>query len=126
MKKLLFPTVLLAAVCPIVFLTGCQAFNTLAGGVKNKNIVAGSDTWGGNIEASLTGTAETAPCSISLWFGRRRVWYASVKDESNVKYLPEIVKASNSSLGITAGATGITISQGASGNNASDAEKTKE
>ena len=92
---------------------GCQALNTLAESAKNKNIAAGSDTWGGSFEGSFIGTAETAPLSFNGWFGRRRVWYASTRDDS--KILPEIVKASNSSLGITAGPSGIGVSQGVAG-----------
>ena len=101
----------LSVIAAATTLTGCQALNTLAGNTASKNIAAGSDTWGGDIEASLTGTAESAPLSVSMWFGRRRVWYVSSKD-GTCKDLAEVVKASNSALTISAGATGISVGQG--------------
>jgi len=96
-----------------IMMTGCSdALTNISESVKEKNIAAGSDTAGGNIE--LASKAENAWIpNIELWFGRRRVWYVSLKKDADVSKMPDIIKAGNSELGIKAGTDGIGISDGA-------------
>lgn len=107
MKKL---TVLFVSVFAIVMMSGCSALNTAANGVKDKNIAMGSDTWGGEVVASFV-SAESPLPNLSIWFGRRKTWYTSIKDGNDVKVIPEIVKASNTPLNVTAGAAGLGVTQ---------------
>lgn len=102
------------ALATVSLLSGCTAMNTAAEGIKDKNIVLGSDTWGGDVTASLIGTAESAPLSFSAWFGRRKVWYASVKNGNDVKVMPEIVKASNTPLNVSANPASLGVTQSGS------------
>ena len=90
-----------------ILLIGCTAMNNLTESVKNKNIAAGSDTWGGNCVLEMTGTSESMLPNINLWFGRRRVWYVSLKDQPEI--IPQIIEMSNSSLEVNAGMTGVSI-----------------
>lgn len=103
-----------AALAAGSLLAGCTAMNTAAEGIKDKNIVMGSDTWGGDVTASLIGTAESAPLSFTAWFGRRKVWYASIKNGNDVKVMPEIVRAGNTPLSVSAKPTDLGIAQSGS------------
>lgn len=91
----------------ISLLSGCTAMNNLSESVKNKNIAAGSDTWGGNIIFSLMDAAVPLP-NITLWIGRRKVWYVSLKSD-NIQQLPGIIKSSNAPIKV--GVTPIEIEQ---------------
>ena len=55
----------------------------------------------------MTGTSESMLPNINLWFGRRRVWYVSLKDQPEI--IPQIIEMSNSSLEVSAGMTGVSI-----------------
>ncbi|NCU27219.1 hypothetical protein EOM86_10950 [Candidatus Nomurabacteria bacterium] len=98
--------ILILATIGILCLTGCSALDELAKSVQDKNIAAGSDTWGGSGDVGMTVDNGYIP-NINFWFGRRKVWYASIKKDADVKVLPEIVKASNTPLEFKAGAEGI-------------------
>ena len=109
-KKFSIPSALLALLAALVLLpalTGCEAVTAVTESTREKSIAAGSDTWGGGMEAK----AATVDCPVpgfECWFGRRRVWYASVKDAKSGKSAAEIVRASNSPLSVTAAADGLT------------------
>lgn len=95
-----------------MMMTGCSdALTNVSESVKEKNIAAGSDTAGGNIELSSKAENAWIP-NIELWFGRRRVWYVSLKKDADVKQIPAIIKAGNTPLGLTAGATGLGVTSG--------------
>lgn len=93
-----------------VLLSGCAAVDSLTAATKDKSIAAGSDTWGGGADISAV-SAESPVPSLSAWFGRRKVWYVSVKDKSTGEAAAKVVKASNSSLDVSAGATGVGAKQ---------------
>ncbi len=106
MKRTFFALLMLGLLC------GCaDTLNNLSESVKEKNIAAGSDTSGGNIELGLSSENLYVP-NITLWFGHRRVWYVSLKKEADVKVIPAIIRAGNSELGIKAGADGIGVTSG--------------
>lgn len=105
MKKLLIVLLVLAGA---IILTGCTAVNNLSESVKDKNIAAGSDTWGGNIDIGLSIENGYIP-RIDFWFGRRKVWYASLKKDEATTDLKDIVAASNAPLDISAGASGVNV-----------------
>lgn len=110
-KGIDFPVGSLIAVATLAFLTGgCTAFKTLAAATRDKSVAAGSDTWGGGFEAK-TASVETPVPSVEGWFGRRRVWYVSVKDAATGRAAAEAVKAGNSPVSLDAGASGVTLSQ---------------
>ena len=101
------------AVCLAVaalMLTGCSAIKSVAQTTKEKAIAAGSDTWGGG-GAGSAATVEKPTSSLDFWFGRRKVWYVSVKDKETGEAAAKVVKASNSSLDVSAGASGIEAKQ---------------
>lgn len=100
----------LVAAVIIAMTSGCSAINAAADGLKDKNIAMGSDTWGGEVVASFV-SAESPLPNLSIWFGRRKTWYTSIKDGNDVKVIPEIVKASNTPLNVTAGAAGLGVTQ---------------
>ena len=91
-------------------LSGCAAVDSLTDATKDKSIAAGSDTWGGGADISAV-SAESPVPSLSAWFGRRKVWYVSVKDKSTGEAAAKVVKASNSSLDVSAGASGVGAKQ---------------
>jgi hypothetical protein len=105
MKKIL---IALLALISMIALTGCTAVNNLSESVKDKNIAAGSDTWGGNIDIGLSIENGYIP-RIDFWFGRRKVWYASLKKDEATTDLKDIVAASNAPLDISAGASGVNV-----------------
>lgn len=109
MKKL---ALIIAAIAAAVTLAGCSdALVNLSESVKEKNIATGSDTTGGNIELSSKAENAWIP-NIELWFGRRRVWYTSLKEGADVSQIPAIIKAGNQQLNLNAGATGVGVTQG--------------
>lgn len=59
----------------------------------------------------LGGHAESPVPNLSAWFDRRKVWYVSVKDKSTGEAAAKVVKASNSSLDVSAGASGVGVKQ---------------
>ena len=93
-----------------MMLAGCTAVKSVAQATKDKTIAAGSDTWGGGADISAV-SAESPVPSLSAWFGRRKVWYVSVKDKQTGEAAAKVVKASNSSLDVSAGASGIGAKQ---------------
>jgi hypothetical protein len=93
-------------------LPGCAALTNLSESVKNKNIAIGRDLWGGDVELTMMSEENPTPM-ISLWFGRSRWWYVSLKD--NPELIEKIVEKSNSALEVKAGAAGVSVSQSASG-----------
>lgn len=105
MKKIL---IALIALISMIALTGCTAVNNLSESVKDKNIAAGSDTWGGNIDIGLSVENGYIP-RIDFWFGRRKVWYVSLKKDEATADLKDIVAASNAPLDISAGASGVNV-----------------
>jgi len=105
MKKL----ILFALLASLILTEGCTALNNMTESMKNKNIAAGSDTWGGDVIFEFAGTESLFP-NINIWFGRRRVWYVSLK-EGNAKDIAEIVKSSNSALEVSVGASGVNFKQ---------------
>lgn len=111
--------IVILAILSIFALTGCAALDELAKSVQNKNIAAGSDTWGGSGDVGMTVDNGYIP-NINFWFGRRKVWYVSLKKDEATKDIANIVKASNTPLEFKAGADGI----GAS-NSSSPSESTK-
>lgn len=115
-KKFSIPGALLALLAALLLptLTGCEAVKSVTDSTKEKSIAAGSDTWGGGMEAK----AATVDCPVpgfECWFGRRKVWYASVKDAKSGKSAAEIVRASNSPLSVSADADGLTAENASSG-----------
>lgn len=106
-KYLCVSAVLLAFV-----LGGCaESLNNISESVKDKNIAAGSDTTGGNIE--LASKAENAWIpNIELWFGHRRIWYVSLKKDADVSQIPAIVKAGSQEMSLKAGSDGVGVTQG--------------
>ncbi len=101
--------VLLALLAALLLpvLTGCAMVEAVTDSTKEKSIAAGSDTWGGGVEAK-TATADCPVPGFECWFGRRKVWYASVRDRATGQAAAEIVRASNSPLSVTAAADGLT------------------
>ena len=102
-------SVLLALLAALLLpvLTGCAMVEAVTDSTKEKSIAAGSDTWGGGVEAK-TATADCPVPGFECWFGRRKVWYASVRDRATGQAAAEIVRASNSPLSVTAAADGLT------------------
>ena len=109
---------LLAALVLLPALTGCAMVEAVTDSTREKSIAAGSDTWGGGVEAK-TATADCPVPGFECWFGRRKVWYASVRDRATGQAAAEIVRASNSPLSVSADANGLTAE------NASSDEKEK-
>lgn len=109
-KKFSIPSALLALLAALVLLpalTGCEAVTAVTESTREKSIAAGSDTWGGGVEAK-TATADCPVPGFECWFGRRKVWYASVRDRATGQAAAEIVRASNSPLSVSADADGLT------------------
>lgn len=98
---------LLAALVLLPALTGCAMVEAVTDSTREKSIAAGSDTWGGGVEAK-TATADCPVPGFECWFGRRKVWYASVRDRATGQAAAEIVQASNSPLSVTAASDGLT------------------
>ena len=92
----------------LLFVTGCKSLDNLTESVKNKNIAAGSDTWGGNIVMSLISMEMPLP-NITLWFGRRKVWYVSIKENQPSADIAAIVAACNTPLSVNAGVQGVGV-----------------
>jgi len=101
-------------------LTGCAALTNLSESVKSKNIAIGRDLWGGDVELTMMSEENPTPM-ISLWFGRSRWWYVSLKDHPEL--IEKIVEKSNSALEVKADATGISISQSAATTDSASAGK---
>ena len=93
---------------------GCAAVDAVTASTREKSIAAGSDTWGGGVEAK-TATADCPVPGFECWFGRRKVWYASVRDRATGQAAADIVRASNSPLSVTADADGLTAENASSG-----------
>jgi hypothetical protein len=86
--------------------TGCSSLNNAIKSASDKNIAAGSDTWGGKIQMEFFSFECPLP-NVILTFGRTRQWYVSLKDPNSAKTLSDVVKASNSALSVSAGGVGI-------------------
>ena len=97
---------LLAALVLLPALTGCAMVEAVTDSTREKSIAAGSDTWGGGVEAK-TATADCPVPGVECWFGRRKVWYTSVHDRATGLAAAEIVRASNSPLSLSAGTGGV-------------------
>ena len=96
-----------AAMALMVALTGgCAAVDAVTASTREKSVAAGSDTWGGGLEAKVA-TVDCPVPGFECRFGRRKVWYASVRDRATGQAAAEIVRASNSPLSISAGAGGV-------------------
>lgn len=106
MKKVCF----LWAVSALLTLTGCEAVDSVVSATREKTLAVGCDTWGGGVDMSLAEAEQPVP-SLSGWFGRRRVWYISVKDEKSGDAAARIVKAGLSSVELSAAASGVTLSE---------------
>lgn len=104
---------ILIASAVIISLSSCTAMNNVSESVKDKNIAAGSDTWGGYGDVGFTMENGWIP-NISFWFGRRKVWYVSLKKDESTKDIANIVNASNTPLGLSAGTNGIGATNGQS------------
>ena len=89
-----------------LFEGGCAAVDAVTASTREKSIAAGSDTWGGGVEAK-TATAYCPVPGVECWFGRRKVWYTSVHDRATGLAAAEIVRASNSPLSLSAGTGGV-------------------
>ena len=107
-------SVLGAALVLLPVLTGCEAVNAVTASTREKSIAAGSDTWGGGVEAK-TATADCPVPGVECWFGRRKVWYTSVHDRATGLAAAEIVRASNSPLSLSAGTGGVNAENDSSG-----------
>ena len=102
----------------LVALTGgCAAVDAVTASTREKSVAAGSDTWGGGLEAKVA-TVDCPVPGFECWFGRRKVWYASVRDRATGQAAAEIVRASNSPLSISAGAGGVNAGNDSPGNTA--------
>ena len=99
-----------AVVALILALTGCAAVEAVTDATREKTIAAGSDTWGGGMEAK-TASADCPVPGFEGWFGRRRVWYVSVHDAKTGQAAAEVVRASNSAVTVKAAADGVTVAQ---------------
>ena len=97
-----------------VLLTGCSAVESITTATAGKSLAAGSDTWGGGLEAKVA-TVECPVPGFELWFGRRKVWYTSIRDQKSGGAVAEVVRASNSPLELSADSSGMTA-----GNSAGD------
>ncbi len=107
-----------AAMALMVALTGgCAAVDAVTASTREKSVAAGSDTWGGGLEAKVA-TVDCPVPGFECWFGRRKVWYASVRDRTTGQAAAEIVRASNSPLSISAGAGGVNAGNDSPGNTA--------
>lgn len=73
-----------------------DAFDKVTDATKLKTLAAGSDTWGGGAEVTPASAEQPVPHMYG-WFGRRRVWYVSVKDKDTGEAAAAVVRASNSS-----------------------------
>lgn len=115
-KTFKIPGALLALLAALVLpaLTGCAMVEAVTDSTREKSIAAGSDTWGGGVEAK-TATADCPVPGFECWFGRRKVWYASVRDRATGQAAAEIVRASNSPLSVTADGDGLTAENASSG-----------
>ena len=100
MKKVVVLVVLL------FFFAGCSTVNRAIDSAKEKNIAAGSDTWGGKIIFEFFSFDCPLP-NINFCFGRTRQWYISLKDDQSAALLSDAVKASNSAISIKANNKGI-------------------
>lgn len=104
-----------AAMALMVALTGgCAAVDAVTASTREKSVAAGSDTWGGGVEAK-TATADCPVPGVECWFGRRKVWYTSVHDRATGLAAAEIVRASNSPLSLSAGTGGVNAENDSSG-----------
>ena len=104
-----------AAMALMVALTGgCAAVDAVTASTREKSVAAGSDTWGGGLEAKVA-TVDCPVPGFECWFGRRKVWYASVRDRATGQAAAEIVRASNSPLSVSADANGLTAENASSG-----------
>lgn len=99
--------ILAAAVLP---LAGCTAVEAITEATREKSVAAGADTWGGGLELSVATPEQPFP-NLSGWFGRRRVWYVSVKDRETGEAAAEVVKAGHSGLKVEATAAGVALQQ---------------
>ena len=115
-KTFKIPGVLLALMAALVLLvlTGCAMVEAVTDSTREKSIAAGSDTWGGGVEAK-TATADCPVPGFECWFGRRKVWYTSVHDRATGLAAAEIVRASNSPLSLSAGTGGVNAENDSSG-----------
>ena len=105
---------MLAALVLLPALTGCAMVEAVTDSTREKSIAAGSDTWGGGVEAK-TATVDCPVPGFECWFGRRKVWYASVRDRATGQAAAEIVRASNSPLSLSAGTGGVNAENDSSG-----------
>ena len=106
--------VLGAALVLLSMLTGCEVVNAVTASTREKSVAAGSDTWGGGMEAKIA-TADCPVPGVECWFGRRKVWYTSVRDRATGMAAAEIVRASNSPLSLSAGTGGVNAENASSG-----------
>ena len=81
-----------------LFEGGCAAVDAVTASTREKSIAAGSDTWGGGVEAK-TATADCPVPGVECWFGRRKVWYTSVHDRATGLAAAEIVRVPALALG---------------------------
>ncbi len=109
MKKLLM---ILLAVAAVIVMTGagCSAFKDLTKATTDKAVALGSDTWGGGAEAKVADAENPVPY-FEGWFGRRKVWYVSGKDAAVLNATANVVRASNSPISASVGASGIGVGQ---------------
>ena len=110
MKKFLERGFIVLAGLMMVLLTGCSAFKDLTEATKDKAVALGSDTWGGGGEVKAADAENPVPFA-EFWFGRRKVWYVSGKDAAVLNAAANVVRASNSPISASVGASGIGVGQ---------------
>ncbi|MDD3885838.1 MAG: hypothetical protein PHI35_03085 [Victivallaceae bacterium] len=103
--KAFFLTIITVIVCG-----GCSMVRDFTEATREKSLAVGSDTWGGGCELAVIGTEQPLP-GLSGWFGRRRVWYVSIHDAATGEAAAQVVRAGNFDLSVSAGATGVTVTQ---------------
>ena len=102
----------LASSALLIGVTGCSMIEAVTAATREKSLALGSDTWGGGGEVTAAAAEQPVPTG-SFWFGRRKMWYISVKDKESGSVLPETVQASNSSLTVDVSASGISAGNSA-------------
>lgn len=104
------PAAAFVVLAALLLNSGCAAVASVTAATREKSVAVGSDTWGGGAELTLATPEQPLP-TLSGWFGRRRVWYVSVKDRDTGEAAAAVVRAGHAGLSVAAGASGIGLSQ---------------
>ena len=102
---------IIIAAALIVFASGCATIGKAIDSASEKNLAAGSDTWGGRIRATFFSEESPLP-NLTLSFGRIKLWYVSLKDDGSAPIIPDAIRASQSPVSARGSVNGVEITNG--------------